>query len=82
LKAVREALGEMIAAEVPAEKNWYKLGAPDIPVLGTNGRQVPLSVFSRVVANLKNNRQTFVYVRPENVSEAKQRVAKINGASR
>ena len=82
LRNVREVLGDMIAAEVPAEKNWYKLGAPDIPVMGNDGRQAPLSVYSRVVASLKSNRQTFIYVRPEDASKAKRLVAKVTGASK
>jgi uncharacterized protein len=72
LSRVRQALGSIIAAEAPAEKNWYKLGATDIPVLENNGRQRPLSSFSRVVANLKGNRQTFIYVRPEHLPEARR----------
>ncbi len=79
LSAVRAALGDLIAAEVPAEKNWYKLGAMDIPVLGANGRQSPLSMYSRVVANLKSNRQSFIYVRPEDVPRARKIIDEVTG---
>lgn len=79
LKAVRESLGDLVAAEVPAEKNWYKLGAMDIPILGSNGRQQPLSVYSRVVANLKSNRQTFIYVKSEDVAPAKKIIGRVTG---
>jgi hypothetical protein len=76
---VIEVLGERIAAKVPAEKNWYKLGPMDIPVLRSDGRQSPLSAFSRAVAALKSNRQTFIYVRPEHVADARQQISKITG---
>lgn len=80
LSAITDTLGDQIAATVPAEKNWYKLGPMDIPVLRSDGRQSPLSAFSRVVAGLKSNRQTFIYVRPEHVADARQKISKITGA--
>jgi uncharacterized protein len=45
LERVKAKLGDMIRAEARAEKSWYKLGNPDIPVIGDNpGRPVtPLS---------------------------------------
>ena len=79
LSAVIDALGDRIAAKVPAEKNWYKLGPMDIPVLRNDGRQSPLSTFSRAVAALKSNRQTFIYVRTEHVADARQQISKITG---
>jgi HD superfamily phosphohydrolase len=79
LSAVIDALGDRIAANVPAEKNWYKLGPMDIPVLRRDGRQAPLSAFSRAVAALKSNRQTFIYVRPEHVVGARKQISNITG---
>jgi uncharacterized protein len=79
LSVVIDTLGDRIAAKVPAEKNWYKLGPMDIPVLRNDGRQSPLSAFSRAVAALKSNRQTFIYVRPEHVADARQQISKITG---
>jgi HD superfamily phosphohydrolase len=75
LDQVREAVGELIAAEQSAEKSWYKTGPPDIPVASETepGRVSPLSEYSSVVAGLRPNRQIMLFVRPEDVPAAKAR---------
>jgi len=75
LARVREALGGLLAAEMPAGKSWYKTGDTDIRVEDerTHG-PVPLSVRSSVVRNLGNNDQVLLYCSPENRSEAMKKV--------
>ena len=74
LDKVRGALGTMLASEESAGKNWYKAGKTDIPVVSeTRDRKVaPLSRYSSVIANMKSNNQTLLYVKPEDVAAAEQ----------
>jgi HD superfamily phosphohydrolase len=75
LAKVRDSLGGLLAAEMPAGKSWYKTGDTDIRVEDerTHG-PVPLSVRSSVVRNLGNNDQVLLYCSPENRSEARKKV--------
>jgi hypothetical protein len=79
LDRVRSALGPLIRAEGPAEKSWYKVGEPDIPIIGDNpGRAVmPLSQYSTVVGNLKPIRKVMLFSRPEDAAEARNRVRQL-----
>ncbi len=80
---VKKALGDLVAAEAPAEKSWYKTGKADIPVVSqTRANQVePLSKYSSVVASIKPIRQMLLYVRPERFEEAKETRNRILGAN-
>ena len=72
LERRKSALGNLLAAEESAERSWYKTGRlHDIPVVD-NQKVAPLSSYSKVVGNLKTNNQVLLYVRPENVDEAKK----------
>jgi hypothetical protein len=76
----RAALGDLLAAECEAEKSWYKLGQPDIPVLSVQpGSAVkPLSSYSSVVGSIQAIRQVRLYVRPEDRDEAERRLSNRN----
>jgi len=83
LEKLKEELGELVAAEVPAEKSWYKTGKPDIPVVSRmRANSVkPLSKYSSVVAGIKPARQRRLYVRPEDFKAAKKKKDSILGAN-
>ena len=69
----RSALGDLCAAEIPAEKSWYKQGALDIQVMSeTPTRQVePLSKYSPAVKNIQTVRQIRLYAHPGKRDEAR-----------
>lgn len=82
LARVKDHLGDLIAAEMPAEKSWYKLDATDIAVYDREGQKTvaPLSEYSHVVRNLAKNDQLLLYCRLENRKEAILKVKEaING---
>ncbi len=71
----RAALGPLLAADMPAAKNWYKTGVTDIRIENQHtGVPVPLSVRSSVVRNLGTNDQVLLYCSPENRAEADMKV--------
>lgn len=76
VKRIRMELGDLIAAEERADKSWYKVGKPDIPVVGDNpGRPVlPLSEYSEVVKHLAPVGKTMLYCRNENADAARERI--------
>lgn len=76
LAKVKEALGDLLVAEMPAGKSWYKTGVTDIPVYQREGRQgvLPLSQYSSVVRNIGKNDQVLFYCRPENKTAADKKV--------
>jgi HD superfamily phosphohydrolase len=75
----RSALGSLLAAEMPAEKSWYKAGPADIQILALSPKSEvePLSKYSSVVRNMEPIRQVRLYVRPEHRAEAIARVSNI-----
>ena len=79
LAKAKEALGGLLAAEMPAGKSWYKMDTTDIPVYDRQGPKLvaPLSEYSNVVRNLGKNDQVLLYCRPEDREEA---VGKLNEA--
>jgi len=83
LARVRRALGDWVAAEMPAGKSWYKTGDTDIAVCHSrNGQQrvEPLSIYSSVVRNLGKNDQILIYCHPENKAAALKKVEEaLNG---
>lgn len=68
----RATLGALLAAEMPAEKSWYKAGPADIPVLSETPKPEvkPLSTLSSVVGNIEPINQVRLYARPERRDEA------------
>jgi HD superfamily phosphohydrolase len=77
LALVKAKLGDLLAAEMPAGKSWYKTDITDIAVYrngGANGSVAPLSVYSNVVRNLGKNDQVLLYCRPEAKKEAAQKI--------
>ncbi len=72
LKEQREKLGELVAAEIPAEKSWYSTGSSDIPIFTETPRRErkPLSSFSSVASSIKPIRQIRLYVRAKDRDEA------------
>lgn len=79
LKGWKQKLGALLAAEIPAEKSWYKVGSTDIPVMiksGRNQQVKPLSEFSSVISNMEPIRQTLLYARPEHKEQAERLLEK------
>ncbi|MCE2452588.1 MAG: HD domain-containing protein [Nitrospinae bacterium] len=78
LKLQRDELGNLVAAEIPAEKSWYNTGSSDIPILTENPvrERKPLSYFSSVAKSIKLINQTRLYVKDEDRDEAKRRLRK------
>ena len=76
LEGWREALGDLLAAEMRAEKSWYKVGAADIQVLAKTPKPsvAALSNYSSVVGNIDPIRQVRLYARPENREKAIARI--------
>ena len=72
LQKKRGVLGGLLAAEVRAEKSWYKIGPADIQVLseGPTPTVAALSRFSSVVPNIDPIRQVRLYARPEDRAKA------------
>lgn len=73
----RNALGDLLAAEISAEKSWYKSGPADVQVL-TEAPQTevkPLSTYSSVVRSIEPIRQVRLYALPERRVEAEALVA-------
>jgi HD superfamily phosphohydrolase len=68
----RSALGDLLAADIPAVKSWYKAGPEDIPVAADPpvSEIRPLSSFSSVVESLARVQEVLLYVRPEDRSRA------------
>ena len=82
LAKVKETLGDLLAAEMPAGKSWYKMDTTDIPVYDRQGPipVAPLSKYSKVVRNLGKNDQVLLYCRPEDREEAVGKVKEaLNG---
>jgi hypothetical protein len=75
----REALGDLLAAEMPAEKSWYKAGPADIQILGDAPKieVAPLSKYSSVVRNMEPIRQVRLYSRPEHRADARILLTKL-----
>lgn len=84
LDRVRDALGELVQAEQKAEKSWYKVGTPDIPVRSDNPDRAvrPLSSFSGMLADLRPSQMVMLYCRSEDADRARQIVEKIDGEKR
>jgi HD superfamily phosphohydrolase len=76
LERVRQKLGNLLAAEENAEKSWYKVGTEDIPVISQARRSKvqALSKYSSFVASMEPIRKVMVYVRPEDVEAARQKI--------
>jgi hypothetical protein len=72
----REALSELLRAEIPAEKSWYRIGPTDIPVITEDGtmRASPLSQYSSVVRGIEAVHQIRLYVRREDRADAENRL--------
>jgi HD superfamily phosphohydrolase len=83
LDRVRAELGARVQAEQKAEKSWYKVGTPDIPVRSDNpGRPVrPLSAYSSMLAQLRPSGMVMLYCRPEDADGARQVVEAIVGGT-
>jgi HD superfamily phosphohydrolase len=77
LKAVKEALGDLLVASKTYVNNWYKRGSVDIPVLNErNPDDVrPLSDYSSLLRGFTSSDQELLYVAPENASAAKKIVS-------
>jgi HD superfamily phosphohydrolase len=75
----REALGDCLAAEIPAKNSWYKFGLADVQVRGElpKAEVQPLSKYSSVVRSMEPIRQVRLYARLEDREEAKNRLANI-----
>jgi HD superfamily phosphohydrolase len=79
LERVRRKLASLVSAEENAEKSWYKLGQEDVPVMSARRKVKTLSRYSSFVASMKPIRKVMLYVRPEDVAAARQ---KLEGSGR
>ncbi len=72
----RTALGDLLAAEIPAEKSWYKMGSADVQVLADTptSEAKPLSTYSSIVRSTPPIEQVRLYVRPEHRADAVARL--------
>jgi uncharacterized protein len=72
----REALGDLLQAEISAEKSWYRIGPTDVPVMTEDGARniSPLSRYSSVVRSIEAVNQTRLYVREEDRENARDRL--------
>jgi HD superfamily phosphohydrolase len=79
LARIREKLGSLLLAEEVADKSWYKVGNPDIPIVSDNPRRTvqPLSSYSSVVKGLASIGKVMLYSRREDVEEARRLVAEV-----
>ncbi len=73
----RGKLGELLAAEISAEKSWYKIGSADVPVIADlSPRDVKsLSSYSSIVGSIKPVRQVRMYVHEENREAAEAKLS-------
>jgi HD superfamily phosphohydrolase len=74
LRAVKTALGNLIAATKVYANNWYKHDSGDIPVQNErNPSDVrPLSDYSSLLRKFTANDQELIYVRPEDAAAARE----------
>lgn len=79
---VKDKLGPLVVHVADSAKSWYKLGAPEIPVLDKRGEnQVvkSLSQYSRIVRSIEAmSGEILLYVRPEDVPTAIELINKVN----
>jgi uncharacterized protein len=82
LDRIKDALGDLLAAEAPASKSWYKTGSTDIPVIREMGarKAVPLSSFSSVLKNLPGHDQVMLYVKAEDREKASAIIVEVERA--
>jgi HD superfamily phosphohydrolase len=75
LRRVRDELGPLIQAESHADKSMYKVGKPDILVVGENPDRAVLllSQHSNIVKRLSPISKVMLYCRKEDVPEARRR---------
>lgn len=64
LESVKAKLGNLLIATESSKKSWYKTGDTEIPVYSRvrNPQVQPLSKFSKVIENMKENNQVRLYV--------------------
>ena len=76
LEAKKKKLGNLLAAEESSKKSWYKTGDTDIPVFSkVRTPQVqPLSKYSKVIENMRENNQVRLYVDSALSPEADKRI--------
>jgi HD superfamily phosphohydrolase len=79
LEEVQAKLGELVVHRSEAEKSWYKLGYPDLPVGALNPGEKTrlLSQCSTIVGNMKPTRRIRLYVRPEERGKALKQIEAI-----
>lgn len=75
LETMKDRLGKFLVAEESAKKSWYKTGSTDIPVLSKlrTPHVQPLSKYSKVIENMKENNQTLLYVDAASRDDAEKR---------
>ncbi len=79
LKQVRRVLGKLLMAEEIADRSWYKVGKPDIPVITDNATHevVPLSNLSSAISGLAPVEKVMLFCRKEDVDEARRRLSSV-----
>lgn len=76
LDRARAALGDLLRAEEPAEKSWYKVGSADIPVVSRGNKKTarPLSDYSSVMASIKPIRKVMLFVDDKDKGAARTKI--------
>ena len=80
LEQARRALGSLLMAEELANRSWYKVGKPDIPVVSDNPMPevVPLSKLSSAISGLAPVEKVMLFCRKEDVEEATRRLSTLS----
>ena len=73
---MKTRLGNLLVAEESGKRSWYKTGSTDIPVYSRVRvpSVQPLSKYSKVIENMKENNQVFLYVDAASRHEAEKLV--------
>lgn len=79
LRRIKAALGNLVAATKTYPNKWYKQSTVDIPVIDDHDPDDvrPLSEYSAILKGFTAHDQELLYVKPEDVVEAKNIVEKI-----
>jgi len=80
LEQVRQALGDLLMAEEIADRSWYKVGKPDIPVITNNPipEVIPLSRLSSAISGLAPVEKVMLFCRKEDFEEARRRLSSVS----
>lgn len=82
LEKASSCLKNLLKFKAEADKSWYKVGIPDVPIRMDQGGRRALSELSFPVRNLKPIRKVILYVALDDKSEALRRLQSANLSER